>query len=114
MKIRCQISETLGLSFQNTCELNQIIDQSLPGVPQFQRRELNIQGETIELYFRDILKCIEALYGNPEFAPHLIFMPERHYSDANRMERVFHDMHTGKWWWETQVSNTYSIRHAAC
>jgi hypothetical protein len=62
----------------------------------------------IEFYFRDILKCIEALYGNPEFATHLVVMPERHYSDANQTERVFHDMHTGKWWWETQVSTLQS------
>jgi len=27
-----------------------------------------------------------------------------HYLDADQTIRLYHDMHTGKWWWETQVS----------
>jgi Plavaka transposase len=52
------------------------------------------------------MDCIDSLYGNPEFASHLAFAPERHYSDANKTHRVYHDMYTGKWWWETQVHIT--------
>lgn len=49
------------------------------------------------------MDCIRSLYGNPEFAPYLVFAPERHYSNG---DRVYHDMYTGRWWWDTQV---YSI-----
>ncbi|KAF8688093.1 hypothetical protein AX14_003511 [Amanita brunnescens Koide BX004] len=57
------------------------------------------------MYLRDVLQCIEALYGNPEFAAHLVFKPECHYrhSGGDRV-RVFHDMHTGCWWWEVQMT----------
>ncbi|KZT66802.1 hypothetical protein DAEQUDRAFT_714317 [Daedalea quercina L-15889] len=48
--------------------------------------------------FRDV----HALWGDPEFAPLLVIAPERHYADANKMIRVYFDMHTGKWWWATQ------------
>jgi hypothetical protein len=100
------VSERLGLSFQNSRELNQIIDERLPSRPKFERHDIVIEGETFEVYFRDIMDCINSLYGNPEFAPHLVFAPERHYSDTDKTRRVYHDMYTGKWWWETQVHIT--------
>lgn len=43
------------------------------------------------------------LYGDPQFTGILVFMPERHYADPDMGVRLYHDMHTGKWWWETQV-----------
>ena len=49
-----------------------------------------------------MLTCIKALFGAPEFAQYLVFMPERHYTDETRSTRLYHDMHTGKWWWWTQ------------
>jgi hypothetical protein len=96
------MSERLGLSFQNSRELNQIIDERLPSRPKFERHDIVIEGETFQVYFRNIMDCIASLYGNPEFAPHLVFAPERHYSDQEKC-RIYHDMYTGRWWWETQV-----------
>lgn len=66
-----------------------------------------VAGEEYELYSRDIIQCIRALYGDATFAPHLIFVPECHYDDNDRTTRLFHDMHTGRWWWDTQVSATF-------
>lgn len=93
----------LGLSYRSTKELNSIIDKDLPGRPSFACRDLTIGGETLHLYHRDILQCIRALYGNPEFTRDLIFAPERHFTDPERTCQVFSDMHTGEWWWEVQV-----------
>ena len=61
-------------------------------------------GEAFDVYFRDIIQCVRSLYGDPEFSSVLVFVPERHYLDADQTIRLYHDMHTGKWWWETQVS----------
>ena len=55
------------------------------------------------MYFRNVLECIAALYGDPEFARHLVYAPERHYSDPDMQNRVYGELHTGEWWWETQV-----------
>ncbi|KAJ6573665.1 hypothetical protein B0H10DRAFT_2236943 [Mycena sp. CBHHK59/15] len=96
------ITELLGLSYKNTRELNNIIDKKLPGRPKFRRKEIIVAGEAYDVYFRDILECIKALYGDPEFAAHLKFAPERHYADKDETIRLYHDMHTGKWWWATQ------------
>lgn len=56
-----------------------------------------------EVYFRDVIACLRALFGDPDFAPVLVFAPEKHYTDELRKVRLYHDMQTGRWWWSTQV-----------
>ncbi|TFK78674.1 hypothetical protein K466DRAFT_506925 [Polyporus arcularius HHB13444] len=93
----------LGLSFKNTKELNTIIDEQLTsGRPRFIRREIIVAGEAFEVFYRDVIQCIRALYGDPEFSGILVFTPERHYTDKDCKRRVYFDMHTGRWWWDTQ------------
>lgn len=100
------MAERLSLSYKNSRELNNLIDSKLPsGRPPFQRHEIVVAGEAFEVFYRDILQCIEALFGDPEFAPILLLLPERHYGDSDRTVRVYFDMNTGKWWWATQVRN---------
>ena len=55
------------------------------------------------MYSRDILECIEALYSDADFANQLVFKPERHYKNSDQNQRIYHDMHTGEWWWQVQV-----------
>ncbi|KAM6493733.1 hypothetical protein JOM56_010094 [Amanita muscaria] len=84
--------ERLGLSFK-----------SLPGRPTFHHQRITVSGETVSLYSRDIIECISTLYGDPKFVHHLINRPERQYKkEGDHRTRVFHDMHTGDWWWEMQ------------
>ncbi|KAJ6497170.1 hypothetical protein C8R47DRAFT_972715 [Mycena vitilis] len=97
------VPEALGLSYKNSRELNQIIDKQLPeGRPTFTRQEVVVGDEAFDVYFRPIVDCLKALYGDPEFAQDLVFMPERHYSDADKTVRFYDDMHTAEWWWRTQ------------
>ncbi|THU92309.1 hypothetical protein K435DRAFT_820522 [Dendrothele bispora CBS 962.96] len=99
------VCEKLGLSYRNVNELNKIIDEHLPSSrPQFKRQEVIVQGRVVEVYFRDILQCVKALYGDAEFAPYLKFSPERHFKDGTKQERLYHDMHTGDWWWSIQTA----------
>ncbi|KDQ13244.1 hypothetical protein BOTBODRAFT_111901 [Botryobasidium botryosum FD-172 SS1] len=112
------VLDALGLSFKNSKELNRIIDTQLPGRPSFKREEIQIGKQFFEIFYRDVIECLCALWGNPEFCPILVFIPERQYTDKNQTIRLFHDMHqekreiiirptladTGrcKWWWQTQ------------
>jgi len=93
----------LKLSYKNANELNKIIDTRLPQHPSFKRYEVVVAGESFELYARNIVECLKALWADPDFLPFLVFEPEKHYGDDDRTIRLFHDMHTGKWWWATQV-----------
>ena len=72
-----------------------MIDKHLPGRLPFQRKEMLVGDEVCKLYFRDIIQCIHALFGDQDFAPYLIMAPERHYTDDDKEERMYHDMHTG-------------------
>jgi hypothetical protein len=95
----------LGLSYQNSRELNQIIDRQLPcRRPCFKHEEIIVADEAFDVYSRDIMECVKALYSDPEFSPHLNYAPERHYADADKTIQMYHDIHTGKWWWSTQAS----------
>ncbi|KAJ3501738.1 hypothetical protein NMY22_g18820 [Coprinellus aureogranulatus] len=96
------VVDALKLSFKNSDELNKTIDNNLPQRPQFKRHEVVVAGESFELYARDVIECIRALWRDPEFAPYLSFAPERHYADEDKTQRLYHDMNTGKWWWATQ------------
>ncbi|KAG0700528.1 hypothetical protein DFH29DRAFT_983054 [Suillus ampliporus] len=98
------VCERLGLSYRNSCELNNIIDSQIPACwPRFRRQEILVAGEAFDVYFRDILQCVKALFGDPELAPYLVFAPERHYSDEDQTQRLYHDMYTGNWWWHMQI-----------
>ena len=68
-----------------------------------------VANEVCEVYFCDVIACIKVLYGDPDFAQYLVFLPEKHYVDKRKMQRMYHDMHTGKWWWSTQVRSTLVI-----
>ncbi|KIL54913.1 hypothetical protein M378DRAFT_91716, partial [Amanita muscaria Koide BX008] len=97
------LGDRLGLSFKTVHELNKLIDTELPGRPQFHHQSITVSGESVTLYSRNIMDCISALYGDPEFAHQLKHRPERHYiKEGDKKMRVFHDMQTGNWWWEMQ------------
>ncbi|KAJ4497640.1 hypothetical protein C8R41DRAFT_917363 [Lentinula lateritia] len=97
------VIEALGLSYRNSNDLNNIIDNKIPSrQPSFTREEVIIAGQSFDLYKRDIIECIQALYGNPDHSQYLCFSPERHYADTDNTVHLYHDFNTGKWWWNTQ------------
>ncbi len=99
---------TEGISYSTANELNKLIDNKLPSRPKFTCREVIIDNCKLELHTRDILECIQTLWRDPDFVDHLILEPERQYTDEAKQNRMYHEMHTGDWWWETQVSSLQS------
>ena len=51
----------------------------------------------------NIIECLHALWGDPDFDGDLILEPERLYADGDMTIRIYYDMNTRKWWWDTQV-----------
>ncbi|KAI0317368.1 hypothetical protein OF83DRAFT_1121651, partial [Amylostereum chailletii] len=70
-----EVAQRLGLSYQTVGKLNDIIDKELPGRPKFKTEQVHIGGETLDVHYRDIIPCIQALFGDPEYAKHLVFAP---------------------------------------
>jgi hypothetical protein len=55
------------------------------------------------------LECVRPLWGDADFAPYLFVVPEKHYVDKGKKIRMYHNMHTGKWWWSTQAGTGLTI-----
>lgn len=99
-----QVHEQLQLSYKNTDELNKIIDDKLPSrQPAFRCFEASIGGEKFIMFCRNLLECAKALWADTEHVRYLVVAPERHYADEDQMLHLYHDLHTGEWWWATQV-----------
>jgi hypothetical protein len=87
----------------------------LPRGVEWTYRPVNLNGdmlddngkpmtEHLELWYRDPVKVMQELMGNPIFKEVMRFAPERVYCDSAGMERVVNEMWTAEWWWEMQVS----------
>ncbi|KAM5534937.1 hypothetical protein V8D89_011397 [Ganoderma adspersum] len=75
------VTEALGLSFTSVKQLNAIVDEKIPlKCPVFVRHQVSAQ----------------------EHARYLVFIPECHYADEDHTIHLYHDLHTGKWWWQMQ------------
>ncbi|KIL66843.1 hypothetical protein M378DRAFT_63476, partial [Amanita muscaria Koide BX008] len=96
-----EVCERLGLTFKTVRELNGVID-NLPARPKFQCEEVTVAGEAYPCFYRDIIACIHALYGDPDFVHELLYVPEQHFDDDEGTQRIYHEMNTGKWWWKMQ------------
>jgi Plavaka transposase len=66
--------------------------------------EGNLMSEELELWKRNPVECVQELLGNPSFKEHLAYAPEHVYKDAGGKTRIFDEMWTADWWWDTQVS----------
>ncbi|KAI0076769.1 hypothetical protein K474DRAFT_1597442 [Panus rudis PR-1116 ss-1] len=61
--------------------------------------------ERVDLWRRDPVECVRELIGNPAFREAMAYTPEKLYDDEHMESRIFHEMHNGDWWWQTQVSD---------
>jgi len=61
------------------------------------------QGETVELWRRNPVECVQELIGNPEFKQYLKYTPYCLYMSDNGTDQCWDEMATGSWWWDIQV-----------
>lgn len=66
-----------------------------------------MMGERLELWKRDPIECVKELIGNPLLKDHVAYAPQKvfQHMDGAETDRVWDEMWTGDWWWDTQVSN---------
>ncbi|KAG8919803.1 hypothetical protein FRC02_001369 [Tulasnella sp. 418] len=81
-----------------------MIDHHLPKVASWLKLMVKLDGDDDEytIFYCNPLECIKALYGNPAFTDKMAFAPEKQWSDEEKTSRLYNEMHTGNWWWETQ------------
>ncbi|KAI0265222.1 hypothetical protein BC834DRAFT_825393, partial [Gloeopeniophorella convolvens] len=107
------LNSRLNPSFHNSYSLSKMIDALLTG-PSWTCELVNVKGDRIgedgkpmesnlELWMRDPLECIRELMGNPAFRDVISYAPERVYEDETGTQRLYDEMWTGDWWWNTQL-----------
>ena len=57
----------------------------------------------IKYWSRDIIKSMRWLMRQPAYAEHLIYAPQRCFNSDTPPRRLYTEMHTADWWWETLV-----------
>ncbi|KAI0044805.1 hypothetical protein FA95DRAFT_1496496, partial [Auriscalpium vulgare] len=93
------VQECLGLSYNNSRSLNQLIDE-IPSLAAWKSTQLCLgsgDNKSYKLLYREPLDCIRALYSNPAFVKHMLYAPKQEYSGSERKEeeRLFNEMSTG-------------------
>ena len=59
--------------------------------------------ENVELWPCNPVECIRELFRNPVFKSSNRYTPKKLYSDQEGTERIYDEMWTADWWWDTQV-----------
>ena len=101
-----QFREKLELSYHNMRALLQRVD-SLPERAEWQECTITIKDRPKErhlLQFRDIIQAIRALLGNIRHAGKIVYRPRKIFRDVSRMQRIYNEMWSGKWWHAVQAS----------
>jgi Plavaka transposase len=55
----------------------------------------------IKLYYRNPIDAVQSLLDRPSLADHLEYIPRKLWT--NEEERIYNEIFTGDWAWETQV-----------
>lgn len=54
-----------------------------------------------KLYKRDVQECIQLLLSHLPFRDYMDYKPVQLHDSKG--ERIYNEINTGNWWWETQV-----------
>lgn len=96
------LAPTQDIGFQSGKTLSNLLDTMIQTPPWNQHKvDFQLQLGT-EFYLRDVVACVKYLISQRAFANHMVWGPvrTRSYDGA----RVYSELNTGDWWWETQVS----------
>jgi hypothetical protein len=110
-----QVKEKLTPTYRTKKKFFEMVDGLPTGGPEWTCNIITIAGdamneegetltEDVELWRRDPVECVQELMGNPAFKDAMAFTPEKAFADAKGSNRIYDEMWTGDWWWDTQVS----------
>ena len=102
-----QVNSRENLSFHNSYSFLKNVDQLL--IVDVTSDRLDEDGNTmnkkLELWHCDPTDCVKSLIGNPTFKDYISesYVAKHVYMDDEGKVRIFDEMWTGNWWWDTQV-----------
>ena len=54
----------------------------------FLMHEVMVGNKICEVFFQDIIACLRALFGDPNFDAILVLVPKKHYTDEEQKVRI--------------------------
>jgi hypothetical protein len=70
-------------------------------------QNVQVPGDTtstdLTLYYRDGLEVFKYLFGNPVYKNFMSYEPIKIYTNKRKEKRIYTEMMTGNWAWESQV-----------
>jgi hypothetical protein len=85
--------DTGYLMYQRIAEMEE-------NLPQWTQSKVTIKGVTRDFFHRNLVDCARYLLGQRVYRNNMVYGPVRVTDSAG--DRVFSEMNTGDWWWETQ------------
>lgn len=70
------------------------------------------ETESVELWGRNPIECIQQLIGNPAFQENLSYIPQKVFTTESGTMRIYNEAWTGDWWWAMQVSTSLILDYA--
>jgi hypothetical protein len=98
-------------SFKSSSDLARRIE-ALPGGPQWKTQRLDFPDapdEELILYWRDPVECLQWLEENPAFQGQTSYVPVKAYTDNEKTNRLYSEMHTGNLWAEHQANVSHFL-----
>jgi hypothetical protein len=81
---------------------DQALGESDLHTPEHMRWNDNHQ-HPCQYWSRDIIKSMRWFMRQLAYAEHLFFAPQWHFNSDTPPKRLYTEMHTVDWWWETEV-----------
>jgi hypothetical protein len=85
----------------------------LPSPPPWYHKEIKIDGyptyTPLNFYYRDVLECVQYLFGNPKFRDSMIYSPYRLFEDQEKKIQIYDEIMSGDWAWNIQVFRGYCM-----
>jgi hypothetical protein len=68
-----------------------------------QKLKFNDTEDEFTIRYRDPIAAIKSLWGDEQLSPEMVFAGCKIFSNETKKNRIFSEMHTGKWWHVIQV-----------
>ncbi|KAF7981980.1 hypothetical protein HWV62_30801 [Athelia sp. TMB] len=99
-----ELIKQLSLSFESAKALRARAEE-LPAGPQWTCQPWPVKSPTkrpVNLFYRDSIKCVRSLFGNPLFADNMYYTPYREFKTAEKLVRVYNEWMSGNVAWNMQ------------
>jgi len=98
-----ELGGTDARSFRSAYTMQQHLDELDPFGDYLVWTEAAIDdGQHVTtFYYRNVIDCVRFLIHQVAYRSEMVYAPVREYNSSG--ERLYSEMHTADWWWDTQV-----------